>query len=79
MKAASVQLNVRVDSSLANRLRQRADELHSNPGALVAQAIEQLLAQSPTATAGGDIEQRLADLEQRLADLEQKQAQKDSQ
>ena len=43
--AGTVQLNVRIRQELADRLRQRAEELHSNTGTLVAQAIEQLLAQ----------------------------------
>ena len=67
--AGTVQLNVRIRQELADRLRQRAEELHSNTGTLVAQAIEQLLAQEGQ-TPQGDHEQRLLSLERRLRDVE---------
>ena len=65
----TVQLNVRIRQELADRLRQRAEELHSNTGTLVAQAIEQLLAQEGQ-TSQRDHEQRLLSLERRLQDVE---------
>lgn len=40
----SVQLNVRVDKALAERLRQEAKKRRQNPSALVSQALEKLLA-----------------------------------
>jgi polyhydroxyalkanoate synthesis regulator phasin len=67
--AGTVQLNVRIRQELADRLRQRAEELHSNTGTLVAQAIEQLLAKDGQ-TPQRDHEQRLLSLERRLQDLE---------
>jgi hypothetical protein len=67
--ASNVQLNVRIRQELADRLRQRAEELHSNTGALVAQAIEQLLTQDEQGHQG-DHEQRLLNLERRLHALE---------
>jgi len=67
--AGTVQLNVRIRQELADRLRQRAEELHSNTGTLVAQAIEQLLAQEDQTPQRGH-EQRLLSLERRLQDVE---------
>ena len=67
--ASNVQLNVRIRQELADRLRQRAEELHSNTGTLVAQAIEQLLAQEDQTPQRGH-EQRLLSLERRLQDVE---------
>ena len=67
--AGTVQLNVRIRQELADRLRQRAEELHSNTGTLVAQAIEQLLTQNEQGRQG-DHEQRLLSLERRLHVLE---------
>lgn len=67
--ASTVQLNVRIKQELAERLRQHAEELHSNTGALVAQAIEQLLAQDDH-TRQADQEQRLLSLEKRLQAIE---------
>jgi uncharacterized protein YceH (UPF0502 family) len=82
VKNASAQLNVRIKQDLAERLRERAEELHSNPGALVAQAIEQLLAQSspaPSTRPQSDLEQRLGALEDRIAALETSISNSDSQ
>jgi predicted HicB family RNase H-like nuclease len=67
--AGTVQLNVRIRQELADRLRQRAEALHSNTGTLVAQAIEQLLAQDGQ-TPQRDSEQRLLSIERRLQDVE---------
>ena len=67
--ASNVQLNVRIRQELADRLRQRAEDLHSNTGTLVAQAIEQLLTQNEQGRQG-DHEQRLLSLERRLNVLE---------
>ena len=67
--ASTVQLNVRIKQELAERLRQRAEELHSNAGALVARAIEQLLAQDDHARQA-DHEQRLLSIEERLQAIE---------
>ena len=67
--AGTVQLNVRIRQELADRLRQHAEELHSNTGTLVAQAIEQLLTQDEQGRQG-DHEQRLLNLERRLHALE---------
>ena len=76
----TVQLNVRVEILLANRLRQRAKELHTNPGALVAQAIEQFLDGSPQAQdQPDDVLQRFKGLEDRVAALEAEKKQSDSQ
>ena len=65
---ATTQLNCRVDVLLAKRLRQAATARHTTTGALVAQAIEALLAgnsASPTPPPSA-----LAALEQRVARLE---------
>jgi hypothetical protein len=67
--ASNVQLNFRIRQQLADRLRQRAEELNSNTGTLVAQAIEQLLTQNEQGRQG-DHEQRLLELERRLHALE---------
>jgi hypothetical protein len=69
----TAQLNVRVDLQLAARLRQRARELHSSPGALVAQALEQFLDgnhQQGGDPVNGDLASRLEELEARVASLE---------
>lgn len=73
-KSQTSQLNVRIDQLLAQRLRQKAKELHCSPGTLVAQAIEQLLdsnmlEQAQEAPEG--VSRRLQDLEARVAELEE--------
>ena len=63
---ATVQLNCRVEASIAKRLRLEAKARHSTTGSLITQAIELLLAApSVTVATGG-----LAALEARVARLE---------
>jgi hypothetical protein len=76
---ATVQLNVRVEAVLANKLRQRARELHTNPGALVAQAIEQFLDSPQGGEQQDDVLQRLERLEHRFAAMDAEEQQPDSQ
>lgn len=74
-KPSTAQLNVRIDQLLADRLRERAKELHCNPGTLVSQAIEQLLDGSQSESApktGEDLLERIQNLEVRVAELEAK-------
>jgi len=68
MSAAKTgQLNVRIDQTLIQQLRQRADAQHCPTGVLVAQALEQFFAREIEAT----VLDRLDELEQRVAELEQ--------
>ena len=63
---ATVQLNCRVEASIAKRLRLEAQARHTTTGSLITQAIELLLASpSGTVATGG-----LAALEARVAKLE---------
>jgi predicted transcriptional regulator len=81
-KSQTSQLNVRIDQLLAQRLRQKAKELHCSPGTLVAQAIEQLLdsnMQEQAQEAPEGVTRRLKDLEARVAELEQQGHQQPSQ
>jgi len=81
-KATTAQLNVRIDQLLADRLRQRAKELHCSPGTLVAQAIEQLLDDTQPEVnpqAGDGLNERLQSLEARVDALEGKKAGPNSQ
>jgi polyhydroxyalkanoate synthesis regulator phasin len=81
-KATTAQLNVRIDQLLADRLRQRAKELHCSPGTLVAQAIEQLLDDTQPGVspqAGDGLNERLQSLETRVAALEREKARPNSQ
>jgi predicted transcriptional regulator len=81
-KSTTAQLNVRIDQLLAHRLRQRAKELHCSPGALVAQAIEQLLDNGmpdQVQEEGEGILRRLQELEARVAELEQQGQERSSQ
>ena len=64
------QLNVRIDQSLIQQLRQHADAQHCPPGVLVAQALEQFFAREVEAS----VLDRLDELERRLAALEQDRA-----
>lgn len=64
------QLNVRIDQSLIQQLRQHADAQHCPPGVLVAQALEQFFAREVEVT----VLDRLDELERRLAALEQDRA-----
>lgn len=64
------QLNVRIDQSLIQQLRQHADAQHCPPGVLVAQALEQFFAREIEVT----VLDRLDELERRLAALEQDRA-----
>jgi hypothetical protein len=64
--AKTGQLNVRIDQSLIQQLRQRADAQHCPPGALVAQALEQFFAREVEVT----VLDRLDELEKRVAELE---------
>lgn len=74
---ATCQLNVRVEVGLARRLRQAAKAQHTTPGALVAQALELLLAgnsKGPAPALAADskaLGAALAALEQRVGALEQ--------
>jgi len=74
---ATTQLNCRVPVALANRLREAATARHTTTGALVAQAIEALLASdsaSPTTAfseSSAALAVQLAVIEQRLQILEQ--------
>jgi hypothetical protein len=61
------QLNVRIDQSLIQQLRQHADAQHCPPGVLVAQALEQFFAREVEVT----VLDRLDELERRVAELEQ--------
>lgn len=81
-KATTAQLNVRIDQTLADRLRQRAKELHCSPGTLVAQAIEQLLDDTQPELdpqAGDGLNERLQNLEARVAALEEEKVRFNSQ
>jgi polyhydroxyalkanoate synthesis regulator phasin len=81
-KTTTAQLNVRIDQVLADRLRQRAKELHCSPGTLVAQAIEQLLDDTQpevSPQAGDELNERLQSLETRVAALEREKARSNSQ
>jgi hypothetical protein len=81
-KATTAQLNVRIDQALADRLRQRAKELHCSPGTLVAQAIEQLLDETQPELdpqAGGGFNERLQSLEARVVALEEEKVKFNSQ
>jgi len=81
-KATTAQLNVRIDQDLADRLRQRAKELHCSPGTLVAQAIEQLLDDTQPELdphAGDGLNERLQSLEARVAALEEPKSNSNSQ
>jgi predicted transcriptional regulator len=81
-KSQTSQLNVRIDQLLAERLRQKAKELHCSPGTLVAQAIEQLLdskMQEPAKEAPEGMACRLQALEARVAELEQQGQERASQ
>lgn len=76
---ATTQLNCRVEVLLAKRLREAATARHTTTGALVAQAIEALLAgdsasPAPPPSALAALETRGALLEQRVAKLEANQA-----
>lgn len=76
---ATVQLNVRVDAALAAKLKAEAKRRHANPGALVAQALEQFLSgasNAPTSLAvpSKEWQKPLAALEARVAKLETKPA-----
>jgi hypothetical protein len=76
---ATVQLNVRVESALAARLKAEALRLHAKPGALVAQALEQFLSGASEipavlATPSEGWQAPLAALEKRVARLEAKPA-----
>lgn len=76
---ATTQLNCRVEVLLAKRLREAATARHTTTGALVAQAIEALLASNsaspaPPPSALAALEARGALLEQRVAKLEANQA-----
>jgi hypothetical protein len=68
---ATVQLNVRVESALAARLKAEALRLHAKPGALVAQALEQFLV-APSDVPSKEWQAPLAALEARVAKLEAK-------
>lgn len=75
---ATTQLNCRVEVLLAKRLREAATARHTTTGALVAQAIEALLAgnsasPAPPPSALAALEARGALLEQRVAKLEANQ------
>lgn len=75
---ATTQLNCRVEVLLAKRLREAATARHTTTGALVAQAIEALLAgnsasPTPSPLALAALETRGALLEQRVAKLEANQ------
>jgi hypothetical protein len=81
-KSSTAQLNVRIDQLLAQRLRQRAKELHCSPGTLVAQAIELLLDSSTleqVQEADEGVVARLQKLEERVAELEQQAQERSSQ
>ncbi len=65
---ATVQLNCRVEKQLAQRLREAATARHTTTGALVAQAIEALLAANSASPAPPP--SALAALEARVAKLE---------
>ncbi len=71
---ATVQLNVRVEAALAARLKAEAKRRHALPGSLVAQALEQFLANAgdPLAKASNGWQKPLAALEARVARLEAK-------
>lgn len=76
---ATVQLNVRVEAELAGRLKREAMRLHANPGALVAQALEQFLSgasgvSAALAAPSKEWQAPLAALEARVAKLEAKPA-----
>lgn len=81
-KATTAQLNVRIDQVLADRLRQRAKELHCSPGTLVAQAIEQLLDDTQSELdpqPGEGLNERLQSLEARVVALEEEKVKFNSQ
>jgi hypothetical protein len=76
---ATVQLNVRVEAELAGWLKREAMRLHANPGALVAQALEQFLSgasgvSAALAAPSKEWQAPLAALEARVAKLEAKPA-----